>query len=177
MKKHKKKNLKKGTLFWITGLSGSGKTTIAKKIKKDIQNLYGPTLLISGDDIRKIFNFRGYSAKKRLSLVMKYCKFAKFITNQNINLIFAVVGMMNEVRTWNKKNITNYIEIYVKADLKKIIKVKKKKIYHKKNVGEIVGVSIKPEFPKKPDIVIKNDFKKNINFFSSLLMKKIQEII
>ena len=177
MKKHKKKNLKKGTLFWITGLSGSGKTTIAKKIKKDIQNLYGPTLLISGDDIRKIFNFREYSAKKRLSLVMKYCKFAKFITNQNINLIFAVVGMMNEVRAWNKKNIANYVEIYVKADLKKIIKVKKKKIYHKKNVGEIVGVSIKPEFPKKPDIVIKNDFKKNINFFSSLLMKKIQEII
>tara|TARA_X000001036_G_scaffold409361_1_gene420382 strand:- start:6862 stop:7395 length:534 start_codon:yes stop_codon:yes gene_type:complete len=177
MKKHKKKNLKKGTLFWITGLSGSGKTTIAKKIKKDIQNLYGPTLLISGDDIRKIFNFRGYSAKKRLSLVMKYCKFAKFITNQNINLIFAVVGMMNEVRAWNKKNIANYVEIYVKADLKKIIKVKKKKIYHKKNVGEIVGVSIKPEFPKKPDIVIKNDFKKSIDFFSSLLMKKIQEII
>ncbi len=177
MKKHKKKNLKKGTLFWITGLSGSGKTTIAKKIKKDIQNLYGPTLLISGDDIRKIFNFKGYSAKKRLSLVMKYCKFAKFVTNQNINLIFAVVGMMNEVRIWNKKNIANYIEIYVKADLKKIIKVKKKKIYHKKNVGEIVGVSIKPEFPKKPDIVIKNDFKKNIDFFSSLLMKKIQEII
>ena len=54
MKKYKKRDLKKGTLFWITGLSGSGKTTIAKKIKKDIQNLYGPTLLISGDDIRKI---------------------------------------------------------------------------------------------------------------------------
>ena len=134
-------------------------------------------MLISGDDIRKIFSFKEYSAKKRLSLVMKYCKFAKFITNQNINLIFAVVGMMHEVRAWNKKNITNYVEIYVKANLKKIIKVKKKKIYHKKNVGEIVGVNIKPEFPKKPDLVIKNDFKKNMNFFSSLLIKKIQEIV
>ena len=39
---------------------------------------------------------------------MKYCKFAKFITNQNVNLIFAVVGMMDKIRAWNKKNITNY---------------------------------------------------------------------
>ncbi len=177
MNKQKKKNPKKGILFWITGLSGSGKTTLATKIKKDIQKLYGPTLLISGDNIRQIFKFKEYSAEKRLSLVMKYCRFAKFITNQNINLIFAVVGMMDLVRSWNKKNISNYVEIYIKADLKKIINKKKKKIYHQKNIGEIVGVSIKPEFPKKPDIVIKNDFKKKTEFFSSLLMEKIQKII
>ena len=113
MNKQKKKNPKKGILFWITGLSGSGKTTLATKIKKDIQKLYGPTLLISGDNIRQIFKFREYSAEKRLSLVMKYCRFAKFITNQNINLIFAVVGMMDLVRSWNKKNISNYVEIYI----------------------------------------------------------------
>ena len=55
-----KKNKNKGILFWITGLSGSGKTTIAKKIKKDIMQLYGPTLLVSGDNIRKIFKFNKY---------------------------------------------------------------------------------------------------------------------
>ena len=80
-----------------------GKTTLAKKIKKDIQKLYGPTIVISGDDIREIFNFKEYSAKKRYELVMKYCKFSKFITDQNINLIFAVVGMMDGIRSWNKK--------------------------------------------------------------------------
>ena len=59
-------------------------------------------------------------------LVFKYCKFAKFTTNQKINVIFAAVGMMDVVRNWLKKNISNYVEIYVKADLKKIIKAKKK---------------------------------------------------
>ena len=53
----KKKIKKKGILFWITGLSGSGKTTISKLIKKDIVTNYGPTILVSGDDLRKIFNF------------------------------------------------------------------------------------------------------------------------
>ena len=126
-----KKNIK-GILFWITGFSGSGKTQIAKKIYPSIKKKYGPTILFNGDDIRRIFNFKEYSAKKRLSLVMKYCKFAKFITNQNINLIFAVVGMMDVIRNWNKKNISNYVENYIKADLKKIIKVKKKKFTIKK---------------------------------------------
>ena len=45
-------NKKKGILFWITGLSGTGKTSIGKKIKKDIVKNYGPTLLVNGDDIR-----------------------------------------------------------------------------------------------------------------------------
>ena len=86
------------------------------KIKKRyIENLYGPTLLISGDDIRRMFDFQKYTAEERYSLLIKYRKFAKFITNQNINLIFAVVGMTDSVRNWYKKNIPNYIEIYIKT--------------------------------------------------------------
>ena len=56
-----KLNKKKGLVFWITGLPGSGKTTIAKKIKKSIELKYGKTILFSGDDLRKIFN-QGYVA-------------------------------------------------------------------------------------------------------------------
>ena len=65
---------------------------------------------------------------------------------------------MDEIRLWNKKNIENYIEIYVKSDITTIIKERRKRVYKisKKN---IVGIDIKPEFPKKPDIVIKNYFK------------------
>ena len=177
MKILRKKNPKKGILFWVTGLSGSGKTTISKKIHNDIQKLYGPTLLISGDDVREIFDFKDYSAPKRYSLVMKYSKFAKFITNQNINLIFAVVGMMEKVRSWNKKNITNYLEIYIKSDLKKIIKIKKKKIYHEKSVGDIVGLSIKPEFPQNPDIILNNNLKNDIEYLAKQLLNKIQKKI
>ena len=172
-----KKNKDKGILFWITGLSGSGKTTLAKKIKKDVAKLYGPTLLVSGDNLRKIFNFTKYSQNERISLSKKFCKFAKFITDQKINLIFAVVGMMHSTRKWYSDNIDNYVEIYVKADLNKIIKLKKKKIYSKKNIGDVVGVTIKPEFPKNPNIIIKNDLKVSTDVLANTLVKKIKKII
>ena len=108
---------------------------------------------------------------------MNYCKLAKFITNQKINLIFAVVGLIDETRKWNKKNIDNYIEIYLKSDVKKIVNFNKKKIYHQKNVNNIVGVHIQPELPKKPDIIIENNFDRSINSLSNELIKKIIKII
>ena len=170
-------NKKKGILFWITGLSGSGKTTFGKAIHKDIQKLYGPTLMISGDNIRKIFYLKGHTKEDRLEILKSYCRLAKFITNQNINLIFAVVGMFNEPRKWNRKNISNYIEIYIKSNLKEIIKLKKKRIYHKKNIQDIVGVDIKPEFPKKPNITIINSFNKPKTKIVFEIIKKIKKNI
>ena len=55
LKKKFDPNKRKGILFWITGLSGSGKTSLAKLIKKDIINKYGPTIVLSGDELRKIY--------------------------------------------------------------------------------------------------------------------------
>lgn len=168
---------KKGILFWITGLSGSGKTTIGKAIHEDIIKLYGPTIMISGDNIRKIFRLNGHKKEERLKLTNSYCQFAKYVTNQKINIIFAVVSMFDKPRKWNRKNIKNYVEIYVKSDLKKIIRLRKKKIYHKKNIKNLVGVDIVPEYPKKPNIIINNVFSKSKEKISRELIQKITKII
>ena len=117
-----KKNNQHGILFWITGLSGSGKTRIAKKIAPEIRRKYGNTLVLSGDDIRNIFNLKGYSFEERKKTVMKYCKLTKKITSQKVNVILAVIGMVDDLRDWNMKNQKNYVEIYIKSDVKKIIK-------------------------------------------------------
>ena len=168
-------NKNKGILFLITGLPGSGKTSIAKRIKKKISNLYGPTLEVSGNNLRKILKWNKYTQKSRDEHIMNYFFFAKIITDQKINLIFNVVGMYEKFRSQIKK-IDNYVEIYIKANIYKIIKLKKKPIYlhNKKN---IVGLDIKPEFPKKPDIVIENDFNKNTDELAKELLKKIQKLV
>ena len=166
----------KGILFWVTGLPGSGKTNIAKRIKNAITIKYGPTILVNGDDLRNIFDFKKYDLNSRLIYSKRYCKFAKFVTNQNINLIFAIVGMMHAPRKWNKKNIKNYLEIYIKSDIKKIIKKRKKKLYLSKK-SNLVGLDIKPQFPKNPDITIYNNFKKDLNNLSKILLKKIDKKI
>ncbi len=161
-------NKKKGILFWVTGLSGSGKTSISKKIKERITKLYGPTIEISGDDFRKYFKLNKYSRKERLKNLWYYHHFSKLITDQKINLIFNLIGLVNKAREWNRKNIDNYIEIYVKADPNKISNKKRK---------NIVGIDIKAEFPKKPHIILENDFRRSISDLSNEAIIKIKKLI
>ena len=173
----KKKLIKnKGILFWITGLGGSGKTSLALKIHNNIKKLYGPTIYLSGDQIRKMFNLKGYGLNERTKIGYMYSKLFKFITNQNINVIFAGIVLIDKIRKWNKKNIKNYIEIYIDAKIKNIIFNKKKSLY-KKNYNNIVGINIKPDVPKNPDIVITNDFSKSIDKLTKILLKKINDTI
>ena len=171
MKRENKK--KTGYLIWITGLSGSGKTAIAEKIKNDISKRYGFTLTLSGDDLRKIFNLNKFSRKRRLAYALNYGKFCKHITDKNINLIFSTVSLFHKVRKWNRVNINNYVEVYIESDIREIIK-KKNKFFYKGNYKNIVGKNIKAEFPKSPDIIIKNNFTKSLNKLSDELLKKIK---
>ena len=165
----------KGILFWITGLSGSGKTTIAEKIKIQISKKYGPTLTLSGDDLRKIFSFNKFSKKQRLNYALSYSKFCKRIIDENINLIFSTVSLFHKVRKWNRANINNYVEIYIKSDINEIIK-KKNKFFYKGNFKNIVGKNLRAEFPVSPDIIIENKFTKPLNKLSEELLKKVRNL-
>ena len=172
MRKQLIRNKNKGILFFITGLAGSGKTSIAKKIKKEISHLYGPTIEVSGNNFRKIFKFNKYTQKARNEYLMNYLVFAKLITDQKINLIFNLIGMYEKARRWNRKNIDNYVEIYIKTDIDKIISFKRKKIYFKK-ARNIVGLDIKPQFPKKPEVIIENYLDRGLNEIAKELILKI----
>ena len=82
---------------------------------------------------------------------------------------------MHKPRAWNRKNIKKYIEIFIKTEIRSIISIDKKKIY-KKNIN-VVGVNIKPQFPKNPDITIHNTFKRNFDSIEKELIKKIKKVI
>ena len=164
-------NKKKGIVFWITGLSGSGKTSIAKKIKKPIELKYGKTVLFSGDDLRNILNLKDYDKDKRLSYGKSYSKIVQNLSNQNVNVIIATASLFRELHNWNRKNIENYCEIYIKTKITNIKNFKKKKLYHK-NKTNLVGIDIIPEFPLKPDIKILNYFNKSLEILSKTILKK-----
>ena len=169
-----KKNFKKGKLIWITGLSGSGKSLIAKKLKNKIESNNETFFLINGDDLRKIFKLKKYDKKSRLNYAYSYSFLCKKLTDQGINVVFSILALMDKPRLWNKKNIKKYVEIFIKSDVKKIISINKKKVYKKKK--DIVGVSINPQFPKNPHIIIDNTFDKDLDILESELRLKIKKI-
>ena len=82
--------------------------------------------------------------------------------------------MIDVLRSWNRKNIKNYIEIYIDSSIRYLKGRNKKKLYTNSKES-VVGVNVKPEFPNKPDIKIYNNFKKDTKNLSDTLYKKIKE--
>ena len=162
----KKKN-NKGVVIWVTGLSGSGKSFFAKKIKKIFDKKKISSILINGDDLRKIFELNKFDQKNRLNYAYSYALLCKKISNQGINVIIGTIAMFHKIRNWNRKNINNYYEVYIKTSYDLIKKRNKKKLYLGK-IKNVIGKDIKAELPKKPNFVLLNDFKNEEKKFKKL---------
>ena len=169
------RNTNSGTIFWITGLSGSGISTIGEHLKTKLEKEYGKTIIIHGDDIREIFKFNSYTKNKRLKLWKSYSDLCKLIAKQNGKIVGATVGLFKELFLYNRKNLQNYIEIYIKTDIQKLKKNKSKSFY-KVETRNVWGFDLKPDYPKKPDILIENNFDKTTAKLALIIFEKIKKL-
>lgn len=149
-----------GKVYWICGLAGSGKTSVAEKFLKVLKKKGVSPILLDGDYMRDIFDLpKDYSYEGRKKLARIYSKVAKMLGDQGFTVIVSVIAMYEETFKFNRKNITNYVEVFLDVPIKELIRRDKKKLYSKALNGDlkdVVGVDIKAEYPKSPDIKITN---------------------
>ena len=148
----------KSSCFWLTGLSASGKTTLASKLNKLLIEKNYKTILLDGDQLRSIFNHDKYDRENRIKYGYCYSRLCKFLVDQNINVIIGIVGLFHELQDWNIKNISGYKEIFLDVPLSELERRDPKGLYRKfKNgsLNNIFGGSIVPEFPKSPFVHVK----------------------
>ena len=165
-------------LFWITGLSGVGKTTLANLLKKRFEELSIPSISIDGDIIREVFgDNRKYDRESRLQTAYKYSKLCSYLVKQNTHIICSTISLFNEIQQWNRSNIKNYYEILIKRDLKQIIEEDNKCIYKKvlkQEVHNVVGIDIKAEYPLYPEMIINNASKDELQQYIEKIIKSIE---
>jgi adenylylsulfate kinase-like enzyme len=86
--------------------------------------------------------------------------FSKFLADQEIHVVAAVLSIFPEWRRWNRQNIPDYVEVYIKASMQTLLRRETKSIYAKALKGEItnvVGVDLPFPEPEDPDLIIDND--------------------
>lgn len=150
-------------IIWIMGLSGSGKSTLAREIIKHVKKKHSNTLLIDGDEFREIFNNDlGYTIEDRKKNALRISRFCKFCERQNVNVVCAILSIFPEIRTWNKKNLSNYYEVFIDTPLTELKKRDGKRLYEKfrkKEIKNVVGLDIKFQKPKSANLTIINNKK------------------
>lgn len=153
--------MQRGVLYWITGLSGAGKTTIGNRLYYEMRRQQDNVVLLDGDILKQIFDdMPGYSVEDRRERAYKYAKICKSLTDQGLVVICCTIAMFHEVREWNRRNNKGYVEIFVNTPMEVLNRRDQKGMYSAYQKGEtkdIVGKDVKVELPTNPDIEIVND--------------------
>lgn len=162
-------------IIWITGLSGAGKTTLAKSIFKSLRKVYKNTLWFDGDTMREFLGKNNkYDKSSRIKQYQNMVKFVKFCHDQRINIIVSALYFNNYIFKNNKKIFKNYYQIYLKSNINELIRRDSKKVYSrnlKKKTPNIVGFDIKWNMPKGSNMIINNFYNLNSNKLKSKLIK------
>ena len=135
-----------GTVYWLTGLSGAGKTTIGKLIFKRFREKQNNILFrrfreekanilfLDGDTLREVFgNDLGYGKEDRLRCAMRYSRLCRLLSEQGQDVVICTISMFHEVREWNRKNIADYKEIYIEVPMEVLEQRNQKNLY--KEIG------------------------------------------
>lgn len=150
-------------LMWFTGLSGSGKSTIANALEHKLHKLGYKTYALDGDNIRKGIN-KGltFSPEDRTENIRRIAEVANLLVDAGIIVLAAFVSPYKKDRE-NIRNIVgndNFVEIFVNTSLEECERRDVKGLYKKARAGEIsdfTGVNAPYEAPDSPDIEIITD--------------------
>ena len=98
-------------VIWITGLSGAGKTSLAREVVKSLKVLQKPVLWLDGDELRKTLGVENsystdFSVEARLMLSKTYSRLCKLISDQEMIVVISTIALFHEVHEWNRKVLT-----------------------------------------------------------------------
>lgn len=149
----------KGTVYWLTGLSGAGKTTVGIELVKRLESRGKSVVRLDGDLLREVFGSTDYTLEGRKKISFQYSRMCKMLADQGFDVVACVIAMFDDVRKWNRDHIENYKEVYLKVPIEKLIERDQKGLYTKvlnKEATNVMGMDVPFEEPKTPSLIIDN---------------------
>ncbi|RAX58364.1 adenylyl-sulfate kinase [Helicobacter monodelphidis] len=168
-----------GLVVWLTGLAGSGKSTIGRALYQHLRQRIKHIVYLDGDEFRELFESFGYDRSARVEVSRKRSKLCSFLSSQGIIVIASTVSLYQEIYKLNRANMPNYLEIYVQCDLQELIQRDQKGLYTQALNGEtsnVVGVDIPFDEPQA-DLIIQNHTKEQLESNIQRILEQIKEKI
>ena len=144
-------------VVFLTGLGGSGKTTIAKKVIEKLKKKGLTPILLDGDEIRNAIKLTGFDEESRKKHNLNVGYMAKILESQGKIVIVSLISPYNDIRDQIRAMCSKFIEVHVATDIKVCIERDVKGIYQKAIRGEIkdfTGISAPYYPPENPELVV-----------------------
>lgn len=169
-------------MIWFTGLSGSGKSTIAIALERELQKRGLLCRILDGDNIRSgINNNLGFSAEDRIENIRRIAEIGKLFVDTGIITIAAFISPNNDIREMAANIIgkENFMEIYVSTPIEECERRDVKGLYAKARKGEIknfTGISAPFEAPQHPALSLdtsKLSVEESVNKLLELILPRV----
>ena len=172
----------RGLMVWFTGLSGSGKSTIAIALERELQKRRLLCRILDGDNIRSgINNNLGFSAEDRVENIRRIAEVGKLFVDTGIITIAAFISPNNDIREMAANIIgkDDFMEIYVSTPIEECERRDVKGLYAKARKGEIknfTGISAPFEAPLHPALSLDTSrlsLEESVNRLLELILPKV----
>jgi len=158
-----KRNQHKSRVLWFTGLSGSGKSTVANATEKVLHDMGLQTYILDGDNVRMGLNKDlGFSPEDRTENIRRITEVANLFADSGSIVLTAFISPYREDRDKAREIISteDFIEVFVSADLSVCESRDPKGLYKKARAGEIkgfTGIDAPYEAPLNPELIVETD--------------------
>lgn len=145
--------------IWLTGLSSTGKSSIAGELGALLGARGVTPVQLDGDRVREALPWStGYTREERLRLAHLYGGLAREFVRQGHLVICSTVSLFHAVQAWNRAHIPGYFEVWLRApaaELELRDRNGKRRVYGGGR-GAVVGHDLAPEFPRRPDLIVES---------------------
>ena len=171
----------KGVVLWFTGLSGSGKSTIANEVAYKLHQMEKLSYILDGDNIRHGLNKDlGFSPEDREENIRRISEVANLFADAGLIAITAFISPYRKDRNFCRSLLGKgrFIEIFCKASLETCEKRDPKGLYKKARAGiikDFTGINAPYEEPENPELIINTD-NETVEESTDKVIKKLQEL-
>lgn len=159
------RNGHKGAVIWLTGLSGSGKSTISHALERELFNLNLHTYVLDGDNVRHGLNSNlGFSPEDRVENIRRVAEVARLMSDAGLVVITAFISPYRvdrrRAREIALEGGCDFVEIFIDAPIEVCEQRDPKGLYKKARAGEIkefTGIDAPYEAPESPELTVKTD--------------------
>ena len=149
-----------GRVFWITGLSGAGKTTVGTQLWQRLRAAGRPAVFLDGDALRTVIaEDLTHSLTNRRRSAMRNARLCRLLASQGADVVCATISLFHEVQRWNRDNIPGYCEIYLTVPMPELQRRDFKGVYARashQDSPNVVGLDLPAEVPEAPDLILEN---------------------
>ena len=169
----------KAPVIWLTGIPGSGKTTLAIELQKYYQQNGLPVAILDGDEIRKTLSKDlGFSPEDRKEHNRRVIFVAQILSKNGVTTIVPLISPYRETRDFARKEIPNFVEVWVKTSVDECIKRDPKGLYKKALAGEIknlTGLQAPYEEPQNAELILDAE-KQNVEDSVKIILSTVKKL-